>query len=539
MFIRSIGFIALKPSYSFFTNCCCRNSLIHDGYKTSVRRLADCKMSYIDTIYALSSGQVIKSGISVIRLSGPSSFKVLDALSTHPTPDSLPNYSRNMPKPRVASLRNLYCPETKEKLDQAIVITFPGPRSFTGEDVVELHVHGSRAVISGLFKAFEYCDKMGNELNIRPAERGEFTKRAFDNGRMDLTEVEGLSDLLDADTSEQRKQALKQMDGVLRKKFEAWREELVGCLAHTEAVIDFGDDDREDDVSDATFHQLTPRIKNLMQQLQHSLNTAHKGELVREGVKIALAGLPNAGKSSLLNALAGRPAAIVSPIAGTTRDIVEVRLDLGGLSCILSDTAGLRIDSNDIIEMEGMKRAREAFQLAQLKVFVIDESDQNSLQSSVSVLQSLLNNDNNNNENKMNENDNFSQQNIMIVLNKCDQTNNIDTKITFNSILSELFVNNTTTNNNHDTYHDINNNRISYYRISCKDGIGLEELEKGMTHIIQTKIINNNNCNNNSNVKESIIITRDRHRRHVRKCVEHLNRFLYARLPMDAAAEEI
>lgn len=263
------------------------------------------------TIYALSSGQLSKTGVAVLRLSGPSSRLCLESLTPR----------QAFPKERMASLRKLICPQTGDLLDQALVLWFPGPKSFTGEDVVEFHVHGSRAVIQGMFAAFEHLDE--RSYSVRPAERGEFTRRAFDNGKMDLTEVEGLADLLAADTSEQRKQALRQMDGHLRIQFEKWREELIGCLAHTEAVIDFGDDDREDDVNDSAMWALLPRVQHLVDELVVHLQDGRRGEIVREGVRIALVGPPNAGKSSLLNVLAKRPAAIVSPVAGTTRYINE------------------------------------------------------------------------------------------------------------------------------------------------------------------------------------------------------------------------
>ena len=281
-----------------------------------------------DTIFALSSGQLSKVGVAVIRLSGPQAHFCLEKLVIPPSVNSTivkrVNKVLPFPEPRRASLRRLYCPKTSEMIDHALVLWFPGPKSFTGEDIVELHCHGGRAVILGIFNALESIDELlvsgdGRLGRIRPAERGEFTRRAFENGRMDLTEVEGLSDLLSADTSEQRKQALRQMDGHLRIFFERWRNELIGCLAHTEAVIDFGDDDREDDINDSTMYSLIPRVEVLRNELLVHLDDDKRGELVRDGVRVVLVGPPNVGKSSLMNALARRPAAIVSPIAGTTR----------------------------------------------------------------------------------------------------------------------------------------------------------------------------------------------------------------------------
>lgn len=254
----------------------------------------------VDTIYALSSGPNVKSGVAVVRISGPLALHCLEQLKN-------PNKAFfNSPKPREASLRTLYCPKSKEIIDKGIVLWFPKPHSFTGEDVVELHLHGSRAVISGLFDAFEYLgDKSSKEEELlitpvkyaalRPAEKGEFTKRAFENGKMDLTEVEGLADLLSAETALQRKQAILQISGHLKVKYESWRSRLLKCLAHTEAVIDFGDDDREGDIDDHAMAPLMPIVETLVKELEHHVHDGKKGEIIREGIQIALVGQPNAG----------------------------------------------------------------------------------------------------------------------------------------------------------------------------------------------------------------------------------------------------
>lgn len=260
-----------------------------------------------DTIYALSSGHVMKTGVAVIRVSGPHASFCLQQFT-----------KRSLPPPRQLVFSKICCPKSNEMLDHGMVVLFPAPRSYTGEDVAEMHVHGSKAVIAGLFEGFEYLNAT-TENHIRPAERGEFTMRAFENGKMDLTEVEGVADLISADTSAQRKQALRVLDGHIRAIYERWRNELKSCLAHTEAVIDFGDDDRESDVNDDNMWALVPRIEVLRKDILTHYQEGRKGEIIRDGVKIVLVGLPNAGKSSLLNYLAKRPAAIVSPIAGTTR----------------------------------------------------------------------------------------------------------------------------------------------------------------------------------------------------------------------------
>ena len=472
-----------------------------------------------DTIFALSSGPLSKTGVAVIRISGPDSRRCLETLITKDHDSRVPTF----PEARRASLRKLYDPKTKDVLDHALVLWFPGPKSFTGDDIVELHCHGGRAVILGVFSALEHLDDLnkGSFGSIRPAERGEFTRRAFDSGRMDLTEVEGLADLLAADTSEQRKQALRQMDGYLRIFFEGWRQELLGCLAHTEAVIDFGDDDREDDVSDATMYALLPRVQTLRDELIGHLRDGRRGELVRDGVKIALAGPPNAGKSSLMNALARRPAAIVSPIAGTTRDIVEVRMDLGGIPCIISDTAGLRSNSVDMIEVEGMRRAREAFKQAQLKIFVGDASDKASLEEAEVMLQALLkeveeeedsfDNDDSEEEGEEKEETARKDYRVLTVLNKADLVLNQDAATDGSSGLFGS----------------------SSHSISCTTGKGLNELEAAISIAIRSLL------ESGGEASEGTLITRERHRRHLKQCVEHLDNFLSARLQMDAAAEEL
>lgn len=306
--------------------------------------------------------------MAVIRISGPQAKECLAILmDSHSGHSSAP-----FPAPRMASLRKLYSPVGQEALDQAIVLWLPGPRSFTGEDTVELHCHGSRAVVQGVTEALLALDK-GGKARVRLAEPGEFTERAFANGRMDLTEVEGLADLIAADTAAQRKQALKQMGGALRQTYEGWREELKVCLAHTEAVIDFGDD--ELDVDEAAYDAIRPRVRRLSEEMRRHLADGGRGEVIRAGIRVAIVGPPNAGKSTMLNTLARRPAAIVSPAAGTTRDVVEVQLDVGGLPVLVSDTAGIREAARDPVEQEGIRRAREAAGRAQLTVLVLDAAE--------------------------------------------------------------------------------------------------------------------------------------------------------------------
>lgn len=286
------------------------------------------------TIVALSSASG-KAGVAVVRISGPRVRFVLET------------FVGILPEPRVATLRRLR-DRSGETIDSALVLFFPAPASFTGEDVAELHVHGSRAVLARLLGALAALPA------VRLAEAGEFTRRAFEAGKLDLAAVEGLADLIDSETEWQRLQALRQMGGALGEYAKSWRGALIEAASLLAAELDFSD---EGDVSGPLQQQALALASEVLNSLRLALGSFAMGERVREGFVVVLAGPPNAGKSSLLNALARRDVAIVSPIAGTTRDSLEVRLDLAGLPVILMDTAGLR-DSADPIEAEGVRRAR-------------------------------------------------------------------------------------------------------------------------------------------------------------------------------------
>lgn len=301
-----------------------------------------------DSIFALSSGAG-RAGIAVLRLSGPLAGPTIQAMTGSEV------------APRRASLRRISNPQSGELLDQGVIVFFPGPGSVTGEDVAELHVHGGPAVVAAVLGALRGLP------GLRPAEAGEFTLRAFRNGRLDLVQAEGLADLLTAETELQRRQATKQTGGVASSIYAGWREELVGLLARVEAAVDFID---EEDVARATLADIRPRSEALADLMSAALARWRHGEMLRQGVHVVLLGLPNTGKSSLLNALAQREVAIVSEIAGTTRDVIEVRLDLGGVPVILSDTAGLRPSSGDAIERIGMERAQAAAGQADIIVWV-------------------------------------------------------------------------------------------------------------------------------------------------------------------------
>lgn len=300
------------------------------------------------TIYALSSAPG-RAGVAVIRLSGPNAADALAALA-----------GGKLPEPRVAALRKLR-DETGALLDQSMVLWFPAPHSFTGEDVVELQVHGGRAVLAAIFAA------LAKLPGLRLAEPGEFSRRAFEHGKLDLTAAEGLGDLINAETEAQRRQALRQMQGALGQLYEGWRNQLTRALAHLEADIDFPDEDLPEGVA----AEVKPQIARLREEIAAHLNDRQRGERLRDGLMVAILGAPNVGKSSLLNALSKREAAIVSDIPGTTRDVIEVHLDLSGYPVVLADTAGLR-ESADAIESEGVARALKRAEAADLKIVVLD-----------------------------------------------------------------------------------------------------------------------------------------------------------------------
>ncbi len=305
-----------------------------------------------ETIFALASGSG-KAGVAVIRVSGPSALAALEAMT-----------AGDAPPPRIVKRAKLIDPVQGEALDDGLVLYFAAPRSFTGEDVVEFHVHGGRAVIAAVLGVLAAMPA------LRPAEAGEFSRRAFDNGKLDLTAIEGLADLVNAETEAQRRQAFRQMEGALEKLFEDWRARLIDAIARFEAEIDFSDEELPEGLA----QEVARTVDGLAAEIADYLEDAHRGERIRDGIHIAILGPPNAGKSSLLNTLARRDAAIVSETAGTTRDVIEVHMNVGGFEVVLADTAGLR-ETMDAIEDEGVRRALDRAKQADMKIVVFDGAE--------------------------------------------------------------------------------------------------------------------------------------------------------------------
>ena len=298
-----------------------------------------------DTIFAPATAAG-RAAVAVVRVSGPATLRVVEALTGKP------------PKVRMAALRTLR--HDGVDLDEALVLRFEGPASYTGEDSAEFHVHGGRAVVEALLAAL-------SDLGLRLAEPGEFTRRAFENGKLDLAQAEGVADLIDAETEAQRKQALGQVGGALSQRYDRWRDLLLHSLAMLEAAVDFPDEDLPEEVAE----RARPALRTLSAELDAALADVSRGRRVRDGFRIALVGAPNAGKSTLLNGLVEREAAIVTDTPGTTRDVIEVPLVLGGYKVLVADTAGIR-ETADAIEAEGVRRARAWAEEADLRLWVVD-----------------------------------------------------------------------------------------------------------------------------------------------------------------------
>ncbi|XP_068090275.1 tRNA modification GTPase GTPBP3, mitochondrial [Hyperolius riggenbachi] len=434
-----------------------------------------------DTIFALSSGHG-KCGVAVIRTSGPASQEALQILTKW----------QRLPPPRQITLASIVCPKSGELLDKGLVVWFSAPRSFTGEDCCEYHVHGGPAVISGVLQA------LGHLSTLRPAEPGEFTKRAFQNEKLDLTEVEGLGDLIHAETEVQRRQALRQMAGELGQLYHRWSHRLIRALAHTEAFIDFSEDDN---VEEGILTSVDEEIDKLQKELEDHLRDDRRGERLRYGVQVVLAGVTNAGKSSLLNAINQKPTAIVSSIPGTTRDVLDTTLNIGGYPIIMSDTAGLR-DSEDPIEKEGVRRAKARVNEADILVAVVDISNcslsRDSLLSPLKDLCSSVQGD--------------GPRNIIVVLNKADLISQ-DNWCTVRELCQRSGLPPTC-------------------MLSCHTGEGISDFLQILRH--QLEII----CGDP--LQGAPTITQTRHRLHLTACLHALQSYgIYRQQDLVLAAEEL
>lgn len=393
------------------------------------------------TIFALST-KLAKSAIGVVRLSGPQCVYVYNQLTKTSKP----------PIPRYSSVRRLYS-ESGVMLDEAITLFFKGPTSYTGEDILELHLHGGTAIIQSVLAAIKQLHNIDKGVNIRYADHGEFSRRAFINGRFDLTEIEGIREMIDAETESQRIAALSSTTGETRQVFAQWRQQILHNVALLTTVIDFGEDHDIEEVAEL-FDTVDKSIDSLKQQIQHYLRRVQGSEVLLKGIKLTLLGPPNAGKSSLLNYIANKDAAIVSEIAGTTRDIIDVPLSINGYKVIIGDTAGIRASTAaDTIENEGIKRAKQKALEGDCTLIVLPVDNHTSIDYDdlLSHLQLLKDN----------------SKRIVVVLNKQDLLKEGDEEVieTFSSKL--------------------NLSKELFYLVSCKTGYGISQLTDSFTDIFK------------------------------------------------------
>ena len=411
------------------------------------------------TIYALSTGPGV-SGVAIIRISGQNTSEVIKTLT-----------QSQLPKARVATLRKIQNIDSLELIDEGLILWFPGPQSYTGEDMAEIHIHGGKAVILAV------QNEIAKIENCRLAEPGEFTKLAFQNGKINLLKAESIADLISAETEIQRSQAIKIMRGNSSDKFNEIREKLIKLLSFVEAKIDFPDED----LPEENLKKIKNDSLDVINEIEKILNDQKIGEIIREGFKIAIVGPTNAGKSSLLNNLSNREVAIVSEIAGTTRDVIETHLNIDGYPVIISDTAGIRV-SKDEIEKKGIKLSLKRAENADLKLVVVDAK---SIDLSP-FLKDLL------------------KGNAILVVNKSDLVKN---KL------------------------DIDVSKFNHVLISLKDNLNIDKLISKIKNNLKERFIS----------EDDILITRERHRQHLVKCVENLKNFLNKNdnKDFDKAAEDL
>ena len=395
------------------------------------------------TIFALSSGPGL-AGVSIIRISGPESSSVIKMMT-----------KGKFPEPRIATLKKIYKISTNELIDEGIIIWFPGPESYTGEDMAEFHVHGSRAVVDAIHHSISKVE------GCKLAEPGEFTKLAFQNNKINLLKAESIGDLIAAETEIQRQQAIKIMSGKSSQKFNSWREGLLKILSNIEAKIDFPDEDLPEDIL-KNIKKISEKIKN---EIQKTLDDQKVGERIREGFKIAIVGPTNAGKSSLLNYLSRREVAIVSEIAGTTRDVIETHLNMDGLPVVVSDTAGIS-DSKDEIEKKGIRLALKRAEDADLNIVVIEPKSAYF----TGFLKNLI------------------TDKSILAINKSD--------LGIDNMIYEF-------------------KKYNPIYISLKKEKNLDKLISAIKEKLKNQFINS----------EDILITRERHRQHLEQCISHLENF--------------
>ncbi|MEM8833267.1 MAG: tRNA uridine-5-carboxymethylaminomethyl(34) synthesis GTPase MnmE [Pseudomonadota bacterium] len=430
-----------------------------------------------DTIFALSSAAG-KAGVAVIRISGPQACDTLKIF----------NQKVKYKQSRLAQFMPLFHPGTNDKIDEVLIVGFQAPNSFTGEDVIELQCHGSPAVLTEIFAV------LSAQKGFRMADHGEFTRRAFENEKMDLTEAEAIADLIDAETKAQKDQALAQMDGALSTLYQGWAKELSRILAYVEAVIDFPDEDVPDD----EIEKVKPDLEMLAEQIDVHLNDNRRGERLREGIKIAVIGAPNAGKSSFVNALAQRDVAIVSDMAGTTRDIIEAHLNLGGYPVIIADTAGLRPDllddgGHEAVEGEGIRRALAYAREADYRILMFDASESKPDEDTLNLI----------------------DENTLILLNKVDKISDkqvekyrekITTKYKF--YLQNVEKSKPSSEQSDDAI------LSQVIDISIENEIGLSQLLEKLKNII---------ANNYSVSRETLSLTRARHRENLTEALANIH----------------
>jgi len=409
------------------------------------------------TIYALSSGPGI-SGVAVIRISGKETSKILKLVT-----------KKNLPKPRIATVRKIININSSELIDEGIVLWFPGPQSYTGEDMAELHVHGSKAVVNTIHRVLEDTKK------CRIAEPGEFTKRAFQNGKINLLKAESIADLISSETEIQRKQAIKIMSGKSSDVLNDMRNKLLKALSNIEAKIDFPDENLPEKI----IKEIKKNVDQVVEKIQKILNDQKVGERIREGFKIAIVGPTNAGKSSLLNHLSNRDVAIVSEIAGTTRDVIEVHLNIDGYPVVVSDTAGIRKSKNEI-EKKGIKLALKKAEEADLNLIVIEPKNLDF----TGFLKDLI------------------SPNSILVINKSDLK-----KVSLTEQMKKL----------------------DHIIISVKNSTNIENLILKIKSKLKGKFIQT----------EEIFITRERHRQNLEQCLQNLINFKNQKNDFDKAAEDL